>query len=376
VIYRERPDDIVAGAAVVPSAVVRWTVKELGGLRRLHMIAAAGAMIGVAAVASVGASDGEIPGFLRWLAPAVLIAIFLWAGISSMGARSSLELLGRRLILQAASRRITVDVDRARMTLAPWRPQPGMTIGSLLRLEDGGEVLEIGGQDRTFDPSSYGREPVRQAPRWVDGATFDAILAAVGASAAVHGGAAPAVTPRDGSRAELEIVRGAVAWHVIAAVMASMLGGAALAIATKLLGAPDSIAKLPAILGVVGAGIAPAILYLRGRRPWAVLRVDPAQIELRRPGRPPVAIPRESVRLRRWRHVQHSRYVGRMEVPVIEIEAPGHPPLTIGGNDPRLTWRGSLPEGRAPLTLVGGPDFIALVQALGRSDELAGIPSA
>lgn len=288
--------------------------------------------------------------------------------------------------LWPAPDRLVVDGGRggtfpvAGALLGPWMvPTYGTTQGTALHLSDGARHFRLGGRDHRPAPVLRLDAPgIDTVDAFMPAADFDALVACLPAPWAVAN-RDPMRSPAGVQPVRCSLVpnrasgKAAVAMILPWMITIAACGGVGALLAA--LGVYDSPAGQAVGTGVVialaVAGLAVTVVRsMRTPTPALVVEMDARELRVLdlKTGRLLAACPVAGAAASPARHVYRGRTSYTM--PVLVLTVPGSKPLTVGIPDYRFSWRGKVNDLGSPAYVVGGADWLALVERLGVRQEL------
>lgn len=257
-------------------------------------------------------------------------------------------------------------------TIGPLYGQHGGGSGTVVHLVDGPRVLRVAAMGaRTIDAAQATAPPVTLADLYVAPAELDAIRAWA---------QQPALTAPGGS-SRFRLVQNPLLIRSTLRMVLPFVGAVALmAIIARLLeplgwlrsDAGQGVFGFLALL-IMGALFAWTLLRRANASAGLLLEVGPAGLRLLDgPGKRVLgqASP-GALELSRAMHSYVTR-TGTFEYPSLTLRWAGQPPLAVGVVGLHLRWADVTQHSRAPQHVLGLPDFLALVDALGLRPTLLG----
>ena len=305
----------------------------------------------------------------------ILVSVVAYGGFLAYAFKPQpllVDLWPDRVVLDEG-RRGVFPLSSAR--LGVWQlPMYGVAAGTALHLSDGAQPFCLGGRDHRPHPAlRLDAPPVEKVDAYVTPAELDAILASLpslGGHPSPAGFAPPPVpavvrcmlTPNRGSmKGGLST---ALPWFLAMGV-ASVLG-----VVAGALDAPSSPGVIAALMVVIGlvlvAGLVGTVVRsMRRPTPALVVQLEAEGLRLLD------AKTGASVTAARYVHVQglpaQHTYSGRSSytMPMLVLLVPGTKPLTLGIPDFRYSWLGDVRKEGAAEYVVGGADWLTLVERFG-----------
>jgi hypothetical protein len=251
--------------------------------------------------------------------------------------------------------------------LGPWTvPTYGTAQGTALHLSDGRRRWRLGGRDhRPAAGARLDAPGVQSVDAYMPAAEFEALLALLPAPQAApdpHATVRCLLVPnRASARGSLSVM---LPWLLTMAAV-GLLSAVFAALDVFDTPAGQTTAGVLCAVLVVAGLVVTAVRGSRTPQPSVALDLGPhdARVVDLATGRTLAAAPLGHVTATPARHV----YGGRMRyaMPVLVVTVPGAPPLTIGIPDLRYSWAGEPRDHGAASYVVGGADWLALVERLG-----------